>query len=274
MKERSYLKLKLVLSIILLILVLGFISVFFFFPKTGVRLPFFNGLIYNSSFNGEEVIIDNTYTFTDINEVSLTGASIDFEIKEHADNTISFTFSSSTSSAQFKQDGTTLYFEEHIPRFFNFNSGGTLTMYVPIDSSIDYEIDNVAGTVLMENSFSNEIDIESVSGDIEIKSISNNLDVDNVSGNIYSYSPSLEYDADTVSGNMYFTINSKTHSIDIDSVSGSLTINAIEEVSFDVNINSVSGSLHSNQENFNTTTESKNKINFNSVSGDIITEEF
>ncbi len=269
MNERKYLKIKLIISIISLVLVLSFIAVFIFMPAFDFNIPGLNRLLSNSSFNGEDITIDETYSFTGVNNLSLSSAGIDFEIKEHDSDEITLKFSSVNSDAQYKQTGDTLYFEEIVPRFVNFNSGGTLTLYVPIGSNFNYDLDNVSGEILMENQMANEIEIDSVSGDIKIYAKANSIEIDNVSADIHLYSPINDIEYDTVSGDGYITADKNTYSIAGDSVSGSMTINAIEDLIFDIDFESVSGDMYIDQETVSTNQNADISLEFGSVSGSL-----
>ncbi len=275
MNERKYLITKLVLSIIALIVVLSLIAIFFFSKNSRINIPFINGFIYSSSFNGEEINVNEDYSVSDINEISTSTAGIDLEIKEHDKDTVIFNFSSSNATIQYKQSDNTLYIEEIVPRFFNsISSDGTLTIYVPENSSYDYELNNVSGDVIIEARYINDIEIDSVSGDLKMYSTANSLDVNNVSGLVYSYSPINDVDINTVSGDIYITADKNTTDIEADSVSGSLTVNKIENLNFSIEFESLSGDIHYTEDNISIISYASGDINFNSVSGDLIFDVF
>lgn len=138
------------------------------------------------------------------------------------------------------------------------------------------DIENVSGRIDVSKLFcKNDIDIDTVSGSVSLKeTTANRLDIDFVSSRIDILGSILHMNIEGVSGDLYLTMQQAPQKIDCDMVSGDVKLIIPENNGFTAKLDSVSGEINSN---FSTSYSQKqltykdggNTYRFDSVSGDV-----
>lgn len=106
------------------------------------------------------------------------------------------------------------------------------------------ELDTVSGEIKCLNLDVNDLSIDSTSGAIVCENTkAQTLDVDNVSGSIRAEGGFNEVDVDSVSGSTRLVCATAPSQIEVDGVSGSVTIALPESAGFTARLDSVSGSI-------------------------------
>lgn len=106
------------------------------------------------------------------------------------------------------------------------------------------ELDTVSGKIVCSDMDVNNLSMNSTSGSIECENVTaQKLKVDNVSGSIRAEGEFEEVDVDSVSGSTRLTCVTAPVKIDVDGVSGSITVALPESASFTARLDSVSGSI-------------------------------
>jgi len=165
-----------------------------------------------------------------------------------------------------------IHYCENLDNIFNWFSldanmpAKTLTMEVPaslIGLLADVEIDTVSSNIDLSGVFGSKTDLSTVSGEIRCADIAaedlelsttsgsivcenstaNMLDIENVSGSIRAEGEFTRVDAETVSGNIQLMFANVPQKIDVDGVSGSITVALPEAAGFTAKLDTVSGSL-------------------------------
>jgi len=179
-----------------------------------------------------------------------------------------------------KQSGDRLIIQFHKPTFHFINIGSSfskdLTVTVPRDWICDeLEIDSVSARIEVKSLQAREVDLVNVSGSCSLTQCNaEEFSAETVSGNI-RYEGSLQIlDFNTVSANCTAQLTGAPKDIELESVSGDLTLILPESCGFTVEIDAVSGDFSSDY----ATTSAKNrhtygdgscKITADTVSGDV-----
>lgn len=153
-----------------------------------------------------------------------------------------------------------------------------LTIQLPADMTLsDVTIDTVSANINIENiKAGNQIDLETVSGNIEGANITaNNIDAETVSGKIRWTDGSFQsVDAESVSGAINASFATMPSDIKVETVSGSMTLGLPENEGFKVDYDKVSGDFDCEfnvkiNKNMAMYKNGVNKIKMNTVSGDM-----
>lgn len=170
-------------------------------------------------------------------------------------------------------DGTLkINFCDDLDNIFNWFSvdanmpSKTLVVEVPASlagSLKEINIDVVSAGVDLSGVYGTETDIETVSGEIHCADVSveklslgstsgaivcenaqaQKLDLNNVSGSVVAAGEFAEIDAETVSGSVRLDLSTAPNKINVDGVSGSITVALPETAGFAARLDSVSGSI-------------------------------
>jgi len=158
---------------------------------------------------------------------------------------------------------------DNIFDWFNVDSNmpsKTLTIEVPaslIGSLSKLEIDTVSAGIDVSGVYGTQTDLETVSGGIDCADIAvdkldlsstsgsiacentraRKLDLDNVSGSIRAEGEFEEIDSESVSGSTRLSCATAPSKIDVDGVSGSITVSLPDSAEFTAKLDSVSGSI-------------------------------
>ena len=196
---------------------------------------------YSSVENGEPVNVS-----ADIQKLNIHWASGSVKIQPADIDTIQFQESGSFSEdgqMVWKQSGDTLdvyYSKPELKSGLLASSSKKLTVLVPRQWYCDeLSLDVASADILVENLSANEVDIDSASGECEFIDCSvSELDIDTASGRI-QYSGTLDALA-SFTGKFENTPDS----IRMDSASGNLNITLPDNSGFRVEMDSLSGKLH------------------------------
>ena len=106
------------------------------------------------------------------------------------------------------------------------------------------QMDTVSGEVRCSDVKANEIDISTTSGAIVCENSSaQKLEIDNVSGSIRVEGEYSRINVDTVSGTTNLSLANNPESIEVDGVSGSVTVALPADASFTARLDTVSGKI-------------------------------
>lgn len=106
------------------------------------------------------------------------------------------------------------------------------------------ELSSVSGEIRCADVSADELDLSSTSGAIVAENCAaGSLDIENVSGSIRAAGEYARIDAETVSGNIVLSLATVPDKIDVDGVSGSITVSLPENAGFTAELDTVSGSL-------------------------------
>ena len=153
-----------------------------------------------------------------------------------------------------------------------------LTVYLPIGFSFnEIEIDTVSGNITLKDITANIVDLETVSGNITASGEYTEISAESVSGNISANGSFTYVDSDTVSGISEITVINKPVKVDFETVSGICRVNVPADISgFTVKYETVSGDVVTND--FQVTRPEKRTlvygdgsmlVDFDSVSGNL-----
>lgn len=152
------------------------------------------------------------------------------------------------------------------------NTSGTVEIN---DSVVDkLNVDMTSGELKIANSVINELDVDATSADIKINDSNiNEINIENVSGKINAEGTFTEIDIETVSGNVNITDSVCPRIINLEAVSSNTIIAIPDNEGFEVELDSVSGTLEIDFEVYVGNTwvykDGTNKFDFDVVSGDI-----
>jgi DUF4097 and DUF4098 domain-containing protein YvlB len=106
------------------------------------------------------------------------------------------------------------------------------------------EINTVSGEITCTDVSVNELDLGSTSGTIVCENAkAQQLNLNNVSGSIRAEGEFAEIEAETVSGEVRLSLSTVPSKINVDGVSGSITIALPETAGFTARLDTVSGSI-------------------------------
>jgi hypothetical protein len=106
------------------------------------------------------------------------------------------------------------------------------------------EVNSVSGEITCSDVSVNELSLGSTSGALVCENAkAQKLNINNVSGEIRAEGEFTEIDAETVSGEVRLSLSTVPEKIDVDGVSGSITIALPETAGFTARLDTVSGSI-------------------------------
>lgn len=153
-------------------------------------------------------------------------------------------------------------------------------MYIEKLDAADIDIEGVSNAIIIDKLIATDVDISMISGRVDLKDAkARSMNLSNVSGKIELKNSDVhDLSASTVSGSVYVEPGANVNDVDLDGVSGRLTIAIPELDGFEANYSKVSGELHTDFE----VTISKNRarykdggasFNFSTVSGGMYIEK-
>jgi len=163
-------------------------------------------------------------------------------------------------------------------RAFDSNLKKELNLYIPAEMADKLQlvkVQCVSATLDMENVTIKNLDIETVSGKMEAKNVViDTVKLESVSGGVNIAGTVDKLDAELVSGGIKVTSDKQLSSINVETVSGNITVAMPEGDGFTAEMDSVSGDLNVD---FETTTRDEKRIfgdgsadyGFETVSGDV-----
>lgn len=153
-----------------------------------------------------------------------------------------------------------------------------LTIYLPIGFSFnEMDIDTVSANIDIKGITADTLDLDAVSGNITVSGEFTEINADCVSGNIIADGTFTNLSADTVSGYGDVTALNKPNKMKLDTVSGFFKVTVPEDISgFTVNYDTVSGNASVNdfeikmpEKHMIVYGDGSARIDFDSVSGNI-----
>ena len=107
------------------------------------------------------------------------------------------------------------------------------------------ELSSVSGEIRCADVAANELDLDSTSGSIVCEnSTANKLDLENVSGSVRVEGEYARIDVESVSGSVNLSLATVPEKLEVDGVSGSITVALPANAAFTARMDSVSGSLN------------------------------
>lgn len=126
----------------------------------------------------------------------------------------------------------------------------SLTLQIPASIALDkVDIENVSSSIKFAGGglYIKKVELENVSGSIDVSGISGSeLKLENVSGSINVGGTFDSIDCESVSGSQTYKLGSVPRKMDVDSVSGSISVSMPEGKGFTAKLDTVSGSLSTN----------------------------
>ncbi len=121
-------------------------------------------------------------------------------------------------------NGNTLYFKQGDVIGFNAAATGEITLELPKNLELNYDISNSSGDVLLKVSTANDVDIDMAVGELNLYTSCKNFTINSVSGDINIYKAIQNITAHTVSSDVSLFANATTNEINFESVSGDCTV--------------------------------------------------
>ncbi len=275
MSRKTLLVIKLIVLILLLV-VMSFVALAIVsFGSFGKSFD----LLQNFSFSGEAT--KQVQTFEGVEEIELNLASIDVEIVETSSDIV--TLHDNTSVSGFRlgiggSDENTVEFKNGKLTFeqarswgigINFLSvEGSVVIEVPKGAQIEYEINSASSDIYFDAKAKNKLEINNVSGEIEVMQSGEDIDVETVSGDVYIYEVFENIDIDGVSCDVSLVADKTTQKITYNGVSGDLEIEIEGGAEYKAEMDSVSGDINDDYNNISND-NSAIDITVNNVSGDV-----
>ncbi len=117
-----------------------------------------------------------------------------------------------------------------------------LTVTVPSDMYLgEIDIDGTSADISVMGISAREIEVDNVSGLVNLKCSANDVNVDTVSGNLYLECNADRVEADSVSGNVTVTCKSSPSRMFIDSTSGDVLLRLPGDLGFSLEYSTTSG---------------------------------
>ena len=256
------------------------------------------GLFKNSFLPTGTEVIETSYSMDSIKDVDveLVSSSLKVGVGSVSQVTVKITTNLPEEKRPVaKMDGSTLTVKvpKNIVKNFNFGQYRTsVEITVPASfntssraTSRDIKVENVSGSVHVENITASSFDVDVVSGSIKLTGIdADSVDTDSVSGSTTLEGKFRKFDIDSVSGSVHVTTSDMVDSKSaVNTVSGSVHISIPENNGFTLDYSSVSGTTKNDFTGFKSdhkTRSGKNeyknggvKISAETVSGSIHVEK-
>ncbi len=248
MKGNNKLVIKLIVLIILLIVfigvAIGLVSYFAFNNHTS------GGLLNHEG--GTPTA--EAQSFSDVQEIIIDVASLDIKIIETNsdkvtlyDNSHSYGFVIGVRGQNtISQNGGILRFKQANSIGINFGFGmrGDILVEVPKGSLIEYKLNNVANNIELDAPSKDTLEINSVSGTIEILQGGEDLKINTVSGRTEVFEPFETVKVNSVSGSVYSVANVDSEYVRLDTVSGRSVVEIDGVSGYETSLDSLSGSVN------------------------------
>lgn len=193
-------------------------------------------------------------------------------------------------------DGTTLYIKFSAPKIIlDIHSKKELSVRLPASVNLDkVNINTTSATTNIADLKASEVSLVSVSGDISVQSITEKMDVTTTSGALTIYTKNTKdlsigttsgevmlygdvsdtMKVNSVSGQLNADLDVTPNQLDVETVSGEVTLLLPKDPSFKATITTVSGDTHMSMpivqdKNVYTSKDGKAQFEINTVSGDI-----
>lgn len=279
MNRKSWLLVKIV---ILLVIVISLSNLF-------LRLLFHEFDWNNIGFEVEDMedIKSRESVYQGVERVQTSLVNIPIEIRETSNNQVKLIDTTEAKNwfkkfhpIRVEQRGNQLVLEQKngmsfFGFFFSKSAWGNIVLEVPKERTLEYDLETVSGEIILDVQSKGKLEIESVSGNVDVYQGGEYLNIESVSGNIKIQKPFIEIEGETISGDMDFVANENSQKISSDSVSGDTKIYLQNIEDYDLEFSTVSGEIVDSEKrigeksgNIQNST-SRLRIEFDSVSGDL-----
>ncbi len=277
MKDNNKLLIKLIVLIIVLFVFIG-VAIALVANFT------FNNYSFASFVNlSDGVPSAETQSFSNIQEIVIDVASLDVKIVETNSDVVTlydnsrshgFVIGVKRPNTVSGDDGT-LHFKQATQVGINFGFGmsGDILVEVPKGALIEYKISNVANSIELDVLSKDTLEVNNVSGSIDIFQGGEDLEINTVSGRTAVYEPFETVRVNSVSGSVYSVANGDSELVRLDTVSGRSVVELDGVSSYKTSLNSLSGSVNDSYGS-NSNGSGKLDIEVSSVSGSINLEDW
>ncbi len=256
----------LVLGIFLTLFLGGSILAFLFTPASGNALTQPGEVYHFTGVNSLDAALANAHIVVeeaDVEEIRVTDNSI------------------GNMRHELFTEGGRLYLrtQRNAFSFFNFSrnssSGGSFLVEVPSGQALEYTVSTVNGDITLNAAPTDDMQVETVSGDILVLHGGHEFDAETVSGNIEVRAAFEELSLDTVSGESALFANAETQEMQLSSVSGDFYVELADIPGCHAELDSLSGDIENHYDTITLTDGNASlKIEADSVSGRLILENW
>ncbi len=173
---------------------------------------------------------DDSISFSAISKINLDINDVPLTIVESDVKEVTVTSTAKNSGIGFAtqakawEDNGTLYYTQGFVFGIEPKSTGYVTIEIPYDLELDYDINSGSGDVLIDIESANNIFINAAVGTKNVSSYCDNLDVHSVSGDINIYKASQNINIETVSSDATLSANEVSRQINFESISADLNV--------------------------------------------------
>lgn len=240
MDKKTALVIRLVLLIVLFFLVCG-IALTMFLSESKL-------LFTIATSASENEYREESQSFSNVKTVNIDTVSYQIDVIEYDGDKVtvqedinSFTFAS-VGENKLWQEGDTVYYEQaQRIGILNFDNG-TITVFVPIGTVLEYNLCSVSGSIELDAPSTDSL-LTSTSGSIKAYQGGNRISAVSTSGSVKVYEPFDVISATSVSGSIKVAADVDTTSVDASSTSGSVKISLDGVTGYKMIYSSVSGSV-------------------------------
>lgn len=260
----------LIIKLILLVLI--------FSMFIGIAISAIN---YSKS-SGMPIVEGEKQSFSDIDKIVIESISLPVHIYESdvtqvtvMDNSKAYGLGTSKPN-RLSQESSTLSFKQGKRISFLSFVMGDLVIEVPRGSVLEYDIENISGSITHDARSTGTLKVSSISGSVKVHQIGDKVFAKSTSGSVRIYATFEEVSAESISGSVRVMANQDSRQILGSSVSGSVSIQLENVSGYEIDYSTTSGSVKDTYTNIDysksgmiTQGDSILKINASSVSGSI-----
>lgn len=276
MSRQKWLLIKLIL-LILIFIILGRISICVISSST-LKNTHFGGITMGNtpsiqgdkkSFsNIEKIVVDSISLPVHIYESDVTQVTVQDNSKVYILGT--------KSPNKLSQEDDVLSFKQGKQFSFLSITRGNIVIEVPRGSALEYDINNISGSIIHDAMSRDTLTATSISGSVKILQPGEKLFAKSTSGSVRIYSPFEDVSAKSISGSVQILANQDSKQISGSSVSGSVKIQLENVSGYTMDYSTTSGSVKDTYANIDYSKSGKTsygdsslKINASSISGSI-----
>lgn len=221
-------------------------------------------------------------SFSDVEKIVIGSISLPVDIYESdvtevtiQDNSTAFGFGRAKPN-KISYDKGILSFMQVKQMSFLSIVRGNIIIEVPRGSVLEYDIENISGSINHNALSKGTLGAETISGSIKIYQKGEKVFAESVSGSVRIYSAFKGASAESVSGSVNITANQDSEEISSSSISGSVRIQLEKVTGYEMMYSTVSGSVKDTYLNINysksgkaTAGDESLQINASTISGSI-----
>ncbi len=217
---------------------------------------------------------NDSISFSDISKITLNINDVPLSIIESdvAEVTVTSTVENKgidfATQAKAWEDKGVLYYEQGLVFGIEPKSSGFVTIEIPYGLKLDYNIKSGSGDVLIDIENAKNIVLDATVGVKNISSYCDNLDIKSVSGDINIYKAIPNINVETISSDVVLSANKLSRQINFESISADLNICANYLSGYNLHHDYAGGKI---DEYIKLSNDGNNQIDINSktVDGDI-----